>query len=434
MGSLVCPECGAELMEDVGECLIDTNDGGVIMDAFPAYICGNHCGFLLREEALPRAIAQQDKDRLLLLYPNMQGRILDVHDSVIWPPMHVDALLGRGYWEDYIGNHDVEELLKQVRDSRSAFLEPPNIFQFATSELSQDAFLCWLMSWGEEAYSDVDRSIHEVAVAFLEEIFFLHNTPAPRIETVHIERQFKSLDILAVINGTYAILIEDKTFTKNHSNQLERYKEAVSEEFPELIQLPIYYKIADQSNYRSIESADYVPFKRQQMLAVLKKGIDDGVQNAIFQDYYHHLQQLEDRVNAFRTEPVEKWDDFAWQGFYQEIQKEIDGDWGYVSNRSGGFWGFWWSGEHLDKCYLQLEQDRLCVKIRVEEDENKREVREVAVKRILSNSKKHGLQLQRPTRLGNGKTMTIAERKDYLRLDEDGFIDIERTVAELKRY
>jgi hypothetical protein len=26
----------------------------------------------------------------------------------------------------------------------------PNLFQFATKELSQDAFICWLLAWADE--------------------------------------------------------------------------------------------------------------------------------------------------------------------------------------------------------------------------------------------------------------------------------------------
>ena len=28
----------------------------------------------------------------------------------------------------------------------------PNLFKFATSELSQDAFICWLLSWAKKDY------------------------------------------------------------------------------------------------------------------------------------------------------------------------------------------------------------------------------------------------------------------------------------------
>ncbi|MUK87681.1 hypothetical protein GMD78_04605 [Ornithinibacillus sp. L9] len=436
MSGLGCPNCGAELFEDFEERMEQTNDGGVMMDTYPAYVCADSCGFSIRIDSLPRVIAQQGEERLLLLYSNMQGRIMDVRDSVIWPPMHIDALLARGGWEDYVGNHDLEKLLAQARDSRSAYLEPPNLFTYATSELSQDAFLCWLMSWSEEAYSALDHQLHEVAIDFISEIFRLHDLSTPPIESIEIERQFNGLDILAVINNKYAILIEDKTFTKNHSNQLERYKKNVRAVYPKLKQLPIYFKIADQSNYRSVEEAGYIPFQRELMMRILKRGIDSGVKNAIFLDYYRHVERLENSYRSFKKKPVKEWGAMAWHGFYQEVQKELAGNWGYVPNYSGGFWGFWWKSRCLteQRYYLQLEQEKLCVKVMVKEDENTREVRQEAVKEVLEQSNVYQLGLQKPARLGTGKTMTIAERKGYIQVDPHGIVDIERTIKELKRY
>lgn len=42
----------------------------------------------------------------------------------------------------------------------------PNLFKFATSELSQDAFICWLLSWAEKDYkvgSDKQQALNELA-------------------------------------------------------------------------------------------------------------------------------------------------------------------------------------------------------------------------------------------------------------------------------
>src|SRR5690606_37875466 len=203
---------------------------------FSAYVCEKNCGYTKRIEPVPKIIAQQGDDRLLLLYPNEQGRILELRDSVIWPSMHVQSILARGYWENYTGNHDVMLLLEKARDSESAYLTPPNLFRFATSELSQDAFLCWLLSWSQKGYRDHDKALHNVAVDFVSTIFSAHHLSAPPIHSIKILRQFKSLDVLAIINDEYAILIEDKTYTKNHSNQLVRYREAVSKDYPNLIQ------------------------------------------------------------------------------------------------------------------------------------------------------------------------------------------------------
>jgi PD-(D/E)XK nuclease superfamily len=431
-----CPQCGAELLEDAWENVQETEDGGVMVDSYAAYVCREKCGFVKRMEDLPKAIAQQGDDRILLSYPNDQARILDTRDSILWPLMNVDSILGRGYWEDYRGNHDIEMVLESARESDAAFIETPNLFQFATSELSQDAFLCWLLAWSQDLYKSVDRPLHEAAVHFVKEIFKLHRLPLPNIKTIEIKRQFKSLDILAIINDTYVILIEDKTFTKNHSDQLMRYRQSVKSVYPKHIQLPIYYKITDQSHYRSVERAGYIPFKRKGMLDVLKNGKDNGVENTIFLDYYHHLKKIDDRIHAFQTAPVSEWDAFAWQGFFQKVQEDINGDWGYVSNPKGGFWGFWWKSEgDGTNHYFQLEEERLCVKIKNEVDsEQGREFLLKSVEKILVKSEERNLSLEKPARLRKGKTMTIAERLQYIQKNPDGTVDVKATVRELKRY
>lgn len=428
-----CPRCGAPLIDDAWEDITETEDGGIEIDAYPALICQNGCGYMKRLELVPEVISQQGEDRLLLAYPNQKGRIFDIQESVLHPAEQVDAILAQGSWQDYTGDHDIEQLLEHAGDSRAADIDTPNLFQFATSELSQDAFLCWFISWSEELYRSVDRPLHEAAVDFLAVIFNRHNKPIPTIESIKIKRQFKNLDILAIINDTYAVLIEDKTRTKHHSNQLSRYREAVKKAFPNFIQLPVYYKIADQSNYNKVESEGYLPFKRGMMLNVLKRGIVNGVNNEIFLDYYRHLQKLEDSVAAFRKKPVTEWSANQWQGFYQEVQMHIDGNWGYVANPRGGFWGFWGSSVR-NGWYLQLEQEKLCIKISLKDNVDKRKRSREVLKEVLQVSDEQNLKLQKPARLRIGKTMTIAQRTDYIITDDKGIIDLNKTLEELKRY
>ncbi|PAF14343.1 hypothetical protein CHH61_24485, partial [Shouchella clausii] len=82
--------------------------------------------------------------------------------------------------------------------------------------------------------------------------------------------------------------------------------------------------------------------------------------------------------------------------------------------------------------FLQLEQQRLCVKISPEEGEDKRSVRKEAMKAILLESDKHGLNLHKPARTRVGKVMTIAQRLDYIQLNSDGTVDSKRTIDLLK--
>ncbi|MBB1077961.1 hypothetical protein HUU62_26545 [Rhodoferax sp. 4810] len=43
----------------------------------------------------------------------------------------------------------------------------PNLFSYATSELSQDAFICWLLSWITPEIREYDKNIHELFVNLL---------------------------------------------------------------------------------------------------------------------------------------------------------------------------------------------------------------------------------------------------------------------------
>ncbi|MEH6943366.1 PD-(D/E)XK nuclease family protein [Bacillus sp. JJ722] len=313
-------------------------------------------------------------------------------------------------------------------------IHTPNLFEFATSELSQDAFLCWLLSWSQDKYQSMESELHKIAVDFITLIFAQHNAEVPIIKKIEIIKQFKSLDVLAIVNDRYAILIEDKTYTKHHSNQLVRYRESVKQAYPNLIQLPIYYKIADQSHYDLVYSAGYKVINRKMILKVLNKDYIKRIKNHIFHDYLNHLQRIEDSISSFITKPIEDWNHFAWQGFYQELQTKINGEWGYVPNPTGGFWGFWWNTSFEANYYLQLEQEQLCAKVIAKQGENRKELRTTVMLEALVDSEKRGLALQKPSRFGNENIMTVAKRLDYLQTNFDGTIDLERTIEELKKF
>lgn len=100
----------------------------------------------------------------------------------------------------------------------------------------------------------------------------------------------------------------------------------------------------------------------------------------------------------------------------------------------GGFWGFWWNSQAEGRFYMQLEQNRLCVKITAKEEENRSALRENAIKDKLDISAKRNLHLKKPGRTRRGKTMTVAERQDYIVTNAEGLIDISKTIEELKKY
>ncbi|WP_404405132.1 hypothetical protein [Jeotgalibacillus malaysiensis] len=110
-----CPKCGSNLSEDAYEEITELEDCSIQVDAFPALVCTNQCGYYKRLIALPEIIAQESNDRFLLLYPGERGRILELGSMLLWPEMNVHALAGRGYWEDYNGNLDLQDIISRVR-------------------------------------------------------------------------------------------------------------------------------------------------------------------------------------------------------------------------------------------------------------------------------------------------------------------------------
>ena len=46
----------------------------------------------------------------------------------------------------------------------------PNLFTYATSELSQDAMICWLLAWADPNNSS-NMQMYHIGVAFLNSLF-----------------------------------------------------------------------------------------------------------------------------------------------------------------------------------------------------------------------------------------------------------------------
>lgn len=311
----------------------------------------------------------------------------------------------------------------------------PNLFSFATSELSQDAFICWLLSWANPKISEPDKELHQCAITFIKALFKKHKKSVPEIKEIKIKKQDKNIDVLCTINNEYTILIEDKTGTKHHSNQLERYYEDVKRrDFLDDKILPIYYKTEDQGKYSGIEEANYKLFLRKDILEVLDSYSGN---NAIIIDYRNHLQSISDGVESYLKLPIEEWEKHSWVGFYIRLQKELkDGNWDNVPNKSGGFLGMWWHHQGNKDCrqYLQLEKEKLCFKISVNKTEDRKRLRGQWYKTIKEKSGEYKLALTKPARFGSGKYMTVCIHDgEYRHTDSDGIINIEKTVSLLQK-
>ncbi len=308
-----------------------------------------------------------------------------------------------------------------------------NLFYYATKELTQDAIICWLCSFSLDGADDTDKELVKCSQDLIN--YFLKSKPDEIInyDAWHlkkVEKQVGNIDVLLTLdfkNVTYKIIIEDKTHTSEHDNQLERYKKQVEKDGYEVI--GIYFKTGFQSNYSAIEKAGFKVFNRKNLLDILNSCKSENAILCSYREYWLNFENLAQSYNNLR---LYEWPD--WQtvnGFYEEMQGVIEetGSWagyGYVSNPAGGFWGFWYGPndcyivqekEFKVSLYLQVEtkwnddtsryEYRICSKME-DQSTQKDNDRVLSIRdKVINIQEKYSFK--RPTKLRWGATMTIGE-------------------------
>lgn len=179
----------------------------------------------------------------------------------------------------------------------------PNLFDWATSELSQDAFLCWLVA--HAGYPE-RAGLHAVARAFIAWLWnrahpdapceaadvALHTPPAK--QQAHTDVFF----VARIRDRLVPFLIEDKVHTSHHHNQTERYAKWLAKQGEKLgaaDDVKVYFKtghLFDED--RAVATKDVKGSKYGVV------GLDDLVaffdahtaQSEVLDDYRRHLAAM----------------------------------------------------------------------------------------------------------------------------------------------
>lgn len=245
----------------------------------------------------------------------------------------------------------------------------PNLFNYATSELSQDAFLLWLLEWANPSNSEYDPELHLTSKVFLRRIIDVDDEFD--IKSVVCKKQQYHIDVLAIVNNEIAVIIEDKINTQEHGNQIARYRQQLETALGSQYDIKcVYLKTGNEclTNLRkNADSGNFKIFMRRDLLRILEKSDSD---NVILRDFVSRIKFIEECTNQYKSKPYHEWMHIgvAWQGFYSWLEDNLGDylEWRYVSNPNGGFWGCYW---HWKWCkvfnfgiYLQIEQNRICFK------------------------------------------------------------------------
>lgn len=310
----------------------------------------------------------------------------------------------------------------------------PNLFRYAHSELSQDAILCWLIAWADSAHATTDPALHALGRDFVATLFRATGIPSPEpIYSVALKPQFKHVDIVAEIGATHLLVIEDKVDSREHSDQLNTYAQALRAEYPDRQLALVFLKTGDQWSYAGVKADGWTTFLRRELIDLLRRA--GPCSNAIYRDFLETLEEREVAVQRFVTAAVNDWrrGDPAYIGLFIALQAEFsDSRWAYVPNQSGGFLGFGWNFATLPsgKIYLQLQEDILVVKLKVDfTGRSDRDILRTYYRSFVVNDM---TGFTKPRKSGSGATMTLAERGDYRVRGSDGRLDLRATIRSLR--
>ena len=202
-----------------------------------------------------------------------------------------------------------------------------NIFDYATKELSQDAFLSWVL-----ANKDCDdKDLCDAANSLLK----LFEIDPNSVLSIEIKRQERNIDISAYISGkddeNMALYIEDKTTSKEHE-QLSKYNESINDIAAGYSNVKkVYYKTSriDEDEKIRVCEAGWKVIEFDKIANTWKSYLSSD--NLIICSYAKHIQQIENdlKQNSYPdTERIVAWESYFSNTLIPELAEctcRIDG-------------------------------------------------------------------------------------------------------------
>ena len=227
-----------------------------------------------------------------------------------------------------------------------------NLFSWATRELSQDAFICWLMSFTLKENHGKNPALESCAMDLIHRIPGLETAS----EVSYIERQSYNIDVLLTVGYCY-VIIEDKTSTETHEGQISSYKQALmnyTDMPPEKIKSVLYTILIQPDTGDDI---DYV-FTLERLIEIMLP-YKSASNSDVFTYYVEHPEKKADDID-FTKYPISEWYGETYRAFFEHLKKEslVSEDCEYRYVPIGDFIGAWWDchGREIDTDGHYIEQ------------------------------------------------------------------------------
>ena len=197
----------------------------------------------------------------------------------------------------------------------------PNFFNYATNELSQDAFFCWLIEWSLEEYRDENNELHKASLKFLKQIMPSEFNENLKISSCKISMQRKNMDFIAELNNSILIHFEDKIKSNTTNNQLSKYKEILKKDFPSHRIYNIYLKTdLVWPNEKGIVSANGYTLID---LLTIGEILDIDSSSDIYNNYHLKIRQRINDYSKYKTVNPKNWNYNQWIGFVYDLSLDI---------------------------------------------------------------------------------------------------------------
>lgn len=207
-----------------------------------------------------------------------------------------------------------------------------NLFDFATKELSQDAFLSWFIA------NCNDKTIGDYSYSFLNFLTGL-KLKFGDIKKMTVLQQEHNMDIVVDFwldknkkpESHYVLVIEDKTTSSAHSGQLRKYANIMDSwntEEPNYKdrRFKIFYKVDSitEQDKREIEFGNDGYDKNDRWIVFDVDKIYDFFSNIeetkseILNSYIEHLRTLHNDLKIVSESPIKEWNFVNYQTFFRE--------------------------------------------------------------------------------------------------------------------
>ncbi len=198
-----------------------------------------------------------------------------------------------------------------------------NLFDFATKELSQDAFICWLVN-----NYDNDNNIELKRLAY-DFINFISkkNYKIGDIKYLNTLQQANNMDVIIDIwetekdfkdkySSDYVIVIEDKTTSSAHKNQLINYGDEVRK-WNKKHSL-VFYKtnlLSDTDNVELDKDKEWISYDIHDIYDFFK---ERKVNDEIVDFYIDHIAEIHKDLTSLNTNS-EEWNFFNYYYFIDNV-------------------------------------------------------------------------------------------------------------------